>query len=235
MILAAYHLLLGVFVADPSANEPLRLTEPKAHDAWQTTRAAGDIHPDHAALARGVLNWIKKHVNSFRSELKSPAKPADELRLPEFDRIMRAILKGGGPGKAPPPVDARPFSIRPGGEVLPNADGRLCLSGTARVEFSAHHSPETPEGDEIEVSVQYRFVEEDRAGGRAELAIQVPHGFIQVPGRTDTFRGRLEASSMVEIEYVSEDYEPSWTGRLFVNAKLLPTHQASGIRTGDIQ
>ena len=93
----------GTFVADDSINEALRMTEPKGHDAWQTTCAEGDIRDDYVALAAEVFPRIRGHVNVFRRELKPRPKPADELRLPEFDRIMRAILKGGGRGPAPAP------------------------------------------------------------------------------------------------------------------------------------
>ena len=210
----------GTFVADDSVNESLRLTEPKGHDAWQTTSAAGDVRDDHVALAREVLKRIGNHVNSFRNDLKPRPKPADELRLPEFDRIMRVLLKGGGSGKPPPPVDARPFSIQPGGRLEVGSDGRLYLSGTARIEFSDHHSADPAEGDEIEVSVRYRFMEDDHLGGYAEVDIEAPRGFAPVPGRTDTYRGRLKPGTAVEFAYLSEDYDPSWTGKLLVNAEL---------------
>ena len=219
----------GTFVADDSTNESLRLTEPKGHDAWQTESAAGDVRDDHASLARDVLSRIRSHVDSYRRELKPRPKPADELRLPEFDRIMRVLLKGGGPGKSPPPVDVRPFSIQPGGRLEVGSGGRLYLSGTARIEFSDHHSADPVEGDEIEVNVRYRFMEDDHLGGYAEVDIEAPRGFAPVPGRTDTYRGRLKPGTAVEFVYLSEDYDPSWTGRLLVNAELC-TDAGSSVR-----
>ena len=123
----------GTFVADESINEPLRQTEPKAHDAWQTTSAAGDIPDDHARLARELLSRIRSAVNSFRTELKPKPKPAEHLRLPEFDRIMRSLLGGGGSGKRPPPPEQRP--------VLDQAGRRLegCVR-RAPVSYGHHHS-----------------------------------------------------------------------------------------------
>lgn len=225
----------GAFVADDSINEPLRMTEPKGHDAWQTTCAVGDIRDDYVTLAARVLSRIRRHVNRFHQELKPRPKPADELRLPEFDRIMRTILKGGGHGRPPPPVVKRPFSIHPGGQLEVEADGGLCLSGTARIEFSEHHSAEAVEGDEIEVSIRYRFMEEDRVGGYAEIEIEPPRGFTSVPGRTDTYRGRLKNGVAAEFRYLSEDYDPSWSGRLSVNAELIPTGDGAGTQDSDIR
>lgn len=227
----------GTFVADESINEPLRRTEPKAHDAWQTRSAAGDVPDDYAALARGLLSRIKNNVNSFRNELKPKPKPAERLRLPEFDRIMRLLLSGRGSGKRPPPSERRPFSIHPGGLLRIASDGRLYLTGTAIVEFSEHHLP-GEEGDEIEVSVRYKFMEDDRPGDRAELDIDPPPGFTLVSGRTDTFRGRLAEGSAARFDYLSEEYDPGWTGKLFVDAELVEPHGtppdgAAGDEDGD--
>ena len=211
----------GTFVADDSINEALRRTEPKAHDAWQTVTATGDVPEGYTRLARGLLASIKSHVNVFRQELKPTPRPAEHLHLPEFDRVMRSLLGGGGSRKRPPPSEQRPFSIAPGGDLEAVADGRLRLTGTAVVEFSEHHEVRSAEGDEVEVRVSYRFMEDDRPSDSAELAVESPPGFTRVPGRSDTFRGRLSASSAARFEYLSEEYDPGWTGKLLVNAELV--------------
>ena len=211
----------GTFVADDSINEALRGTEPKAHDAWQTKSAAGDPPEEDATLARDLLSRIRSNVDNFRRELKPKPKPAERLRLPEFDRIMRSLLGGRGSGRRPPPVEQRPFSIRPGGGLETAPDGRLRLTGTAAVEFSEHHAVESEEGDEIEVRVRYRFMEDDRPGNSAALDIEPPPGFTSVTGRLDTFRGRLAAGSAARFNYLSEEYDPDWTGKLYVDADLV--------------
>ena len=211
----------GTFVADDSINEPLRRTEPKAHDAWQTRSAPGDVRPDHAALARGLLQRIKSQVNNYRGALKPLPKPAERLRLPEFDRIMRSLLGGRGSGSRLPLPESRPFSISPGERLESSPGGQLRLAGTAVVEFSEHHDASVEEGDEIEVSIRYRFMEDGQAGDRAELAIEAPKGFMPVPGRSDTFRGRLGSGSSARFEYLSAEYDADWTGKLFVSADLV--------------
>ena len=211
----------GTFVADKSINEALRRTEPKAHDAWQTVSAAGDVPESYATLARDLLASIKRHVNVFRQDLKPTPRPAEHLHLPEFDRVMRSLLGGGGSGKRPPPSEQRPFSISPGGDLEAVAGGRLRLTGAATVEFSEHHEVGSTEGDEVEVRVSYRFMEDDRPSDSAELEVEPPPGFTRVPGRSDSFRGRLRAGSAARFEYLSEEYDPSWTGKLLVNAELV--------------
>lgn len=224
----------GTFVADDLINDPLRLTEPKAHDAWQGTTASGDIRDDHAEVAKAVLSRIRTAVRRFQDELKPQPRPAEQLRLSEFDRIMRALLQGGGSGKRPPSSERRPFSIRPGGRLEVAVGERLYLTGTATVEFSEHHVPTSDEGDEIEVSVRYRFLEEDRPRGDAEIAIEAPSGFKRVAGRSDTYRGRLVPGAVARFTYMTEEYDASWTGKLFVDAELADLDEAVAEQGGGV-
>ena len=62
--------------------------------------------------------------------------------------------------------------------------------------------------DEIEVNVRYRFMEDDHLGGYAEVDIEAPRGFAPVPGRTDTYRGRLKPGTAVEFVYLSGGLRP---------------------------
>ena len=211
----------GTFVADDSINEALRRTEPKAHDAWQTVSSAGDVPEGYASLARDLLASIRRHVDIFRQDLKPTPRPAEHLHLPDFDRVIRSLLGGGGSGKRPPPAEQRPFSISPGGHLEAVAGGKLRLTGTAVVEFSEHHEVGLAEGDEVQVRVSYRFMEDDRPSDSVALEVDPPPGFTRVPGRTDTFRGRLSAGSAARFEYLSEEYDPDWTGKLLVNAELV--------------
>ena len=227
----AQPFIRGTFVADDSINEPLRRTEPKAHDSWQTVSAAGDVPESYAALARGLLRSIRRHVDLFRKDLSPTPRPAEHLHLPEFDRVMRSLLGGGGSGKRPPPAEKRPFSISPGGTLEVVAGGSLRLTGTAAVEFSEHHAVSSEEGDEIEVRVSYRFMEDDRPSDNAELLVEPPAGFTRVSGRSDTFRGRLRSASAAQFEYLSEEYDPGWTGKLLVNAELVGREATANGRT----
>ena len=215
----------GTFVADDSVNEALRRTEPKAHDAWQTTSASGDIGEEHVALSQQLLKRIKQHVLKFRGDLKPPPKPSERMRLPEFDRIMRIFLSGGGTGRRPPRSDKRLLSIRPGGELERLDNGRLRLTGVATVGLSEHGASSERVHDEVEVSLQYRFIEDDRLGDRVELDVQPPVGFESVEGRKDAFRGRIPENSTAQFHYLSEEYSGDWTAKLIVDADFVGFRQ----------
>ena len=205
----------GVFVADDSIDEMLRQTEPKAHDAWRT-KPDEDMDPQAASVADAVLARVARNVRQFRDSLK-PAKPsAEQLELPEWNRLMRLFQR---PGTKPvvPPADTREVSIEPRLSIKQVGEGRIRSVGQARIGLSDRF-----EGDsaEVEVRIQYRMVEDDRAGDPVGLAIRAPDGFEQVEG-SDRYRGVLQRDSAVRFHFESEPYEALWTCRLIVDADLV--------------
>ena len=214
----------GVFVAHDDINETLRASEPKAHDAWQDRASSGDISSDDAELVRLLLNRIKEHVNKFRKDLKPKPKPTHALKLTEWDRIMRNLMSGKGTGTQPPPQDERLLSIHPGGRLKAHDDGQLYIEGTARVGFSDHYKGE---GENIEVKIRYRYLEEDRLGGKSAIIVEsMPEGFKELTGaRSSTeihIKGYLKMGETASISYFSENYNADWSGKLFVDADIMP-------------
>ena len=218
----------GCFVADESVNEALRQTEPKGHDSWQTRVASGDFDPKFAELAKEIIFKIKNNLNSFRAELKPPPKPSEAVRLPEFDRLMKALLSGGGGGERPPVSEERPFSIQPGGLLEEAEEGQVRLRGKARIGFSSHYLESGGERREVEVKIRYRFREGDRIGrDTAVLLVEEPQGWRLLSGRDDTYRGYMESDEAVEFIYESDEYDPEWTGHLSVTADFVTSQDAS--------
>lgn len=110
----------GCFVADDSVNEALRQTEPKGHDSWQTRASSGDFNDESAHLAKNVIGRIKNNLNDFRNKLKPPPKPAEAVRLPVFDRLLKALLSGGGASALPSTTsDRSPFVLEGSSNQVP--------------------------------------------------------------------------------------------------------------------
>lgn len=226
----------GVFVADEAVNEALRQTEPKLHDAWESTSDGSDVRPEDTAVARFVLDRIKDHVAQFSRSIRPRTPDADQLRLPEWDRLMRLLLRGLARGRqSPPQAGPRPFTIEPGQRLTEAPDGRLELSGTAKIGFSAHHDHVVDPRDEVEVAIRCGFVAEDRRSDLLEIEIDAPRGFGRDPERPDIFTGRLEAGQEVVFEYSCEPYEPDWTVELTVDADFVSAgaEQRSGFTRRD--
>lgn len=211
----------GVFVAHDAVNEALRQTEPKLHDAWEVNSDSADVRPEHSAVARFVRDRIKNYVGDFSRRLTPPPPPPEQLRLPEWDRLMRSLWRGSGGGwPAPPPPGPRPFTIQPGEQLVQTPDGRLELSGTARIGFSEHHDPTTDSRDEVEVVIRCGFVAEDRRSDWLDIDIGAPEGFSALPHKPHAYTGRLVAGQDVAFDYTCELYEPDWTVELTVDANF---------------
>lgn len=212
----------GVFVADKAVNEALRQTEPKLHDAWESTSDGSDVRPEDTAVARFVRGRIKYHVDQF-SRNSTPRTPdPDQLRLPEWDRLMRLLLRGTGRSRqSPPQAGPRPFSIQPGERLTQGVDGRLELGGTARIGFSEHHDPEADPRHEVEVVIRCGFVAEDRRSDLLEIEIDPPAGFSRHPDKPEFFTGHLFVGQDVAFEYSCEPYEADWTVELTVDADFV--------------
>ena len=219
----------GVFVADEAVNEPLRQTEPKLHDAWEINSDGGDVSPEHSAVAKFVRDRIKTHVAGFSRVITPPLPPPEQLRLPEWDRLMRSLWRGSGGGwPPPPPTGPRPFTIQPGEQLARTSDGRLELSGTARIGFSEHHDPTADPRDEIEVMIRCGFVAEDRRSDWLDIDIEAPDGFSAMPHKPHVFAGRLIDGQDAAFDYVCEPYESDWTVELTVDANFAAAGSAVG-------
>jgi len=202
----------GVFVADESVNDVLRSTEPKAHDSWQPGET------ENKQVAQGVLERIRRHVDSYRKDLRPPSPPPESIDLPFVDRLMRKLMSSRGRRPVGPHAENRDVSINLRHHAEPTADGRIELHGEATVGFSEHF-----EGDraQVEVAIGYRYLEEDRLGERVDLAVEAPPGWVTVADDINCFSGELVRGADARFVFFSTPYAAEWTGKLIVNANVV--------------
>jgi hypothetical protein len=204
----------GAFMADLSIDDVLRRTEPPLHDTWQRKAGEADIDANAAKVADHILKRISQAYNNQRTRLKPQPPPPEDMNLPFFNEIMRRVMSGMGGGRRQPVPETRPISIHLDYEPVP-AGERIKLKGSAAFSLSEHH-----EGDhaEVELSIVYRFLEDDRVGEQAVINVEGPDEMIEVePG---VFRGPLERHSEARLRFETQPYDPTWTGRLFVNGDI---------------
>lgn len=205
--------LRGVFIADPTIDDLLRQTEPKAHDSWRTKPEENEVDPEAAGIADHVTRRIKQTINNHRNRLKPPVPPPEDVNLPFFNQIMQRVMSGMGGGVRQPVPETRPISIRlDHGPRVAGDDGLIEMAGSANFGLTEHH-----EGDSVlaDLKIVFRYIEDERVGEHAQLTVTPPEGFTEV--ETGVYRGRLERGADVVFGFVSEPYDPSWSGRLFVS------------------
>lgn len=208
----------GTFIAHEDIDDLLRQSEPSAHDAWETH--VGDDSTDKMApiVAAKVYERVKGNVNSFRRSLKPPVPDRRELRLPEVERLFRDIMKtDGSEREAPPRGEPREISIAvidQTPEVVPGAENKIRLR--ARVSYQLTERCNESEAV-VWLGARYQFIEDERAGDDCPLEFTAPAGFEIADER---LVGNL-SHEPVQIDLVSDPYDPEWTGRLTVEAGLV--------------
>jgi len=211
--------LRGVFVADDSVDDLLRQTEPKAHDSWQTTsKDVGDgVDGTAPKIAKEVLLRIKREVREMQKRLKPPPPAPEDIDLPEFQKLFRTLMAGGGKGPNPkPPKGDRDVSLRFVRRRLVTAAGdRVSLDAKVAFKLSEHFT----DGDSAECVIQfdYSFVEDGRKGASCDLRIMPPVGFTESDGRR--FIGTLGREEVV-FEVTSDPYSSDWTARLSATGRI---------------
>lgn len=210
----------GVFIADSGIDEKLRQTEPKAHDSWRVKAEDGEVAPEALAVADLVIKRIKERVRSFRYRIKPRTTPPEDANLPFFNDIMRKMMSGVAKGTRQPIPDTRPISIRLEHEPrIASIPGLIQVAGAVSYSLSEHF-----EGDEapVAITINYRFIEDDRLGDHVNLTITPPEGFTSLNGQGE-FNGVLKRGDDARFTFVSDPYDPNWSGRLIVNGDVLST------------
>jgi len=206
----------GAFVADESVDEALRSTEPKSHDTWQT-QPEDDVDPSAVDLADTILRRVKDNVRRFRQSLKPPTPAPAQVRLPEWDRLVRGLLRGPATDDPPPPPGDRDVTISLSPELQSAGPDRVRLVGQALIGLSDAHEAESAK---IAVRFRYLLLEDDRAKDAVPLRLSAPAGF-EFDEEDDHWRGTIRRDSPVQFAFESESHLALWSGRIVAEAEVI--------------
>ncbi len=166
-------------------------------------------------MAERVRDRIRDAVLRYKKELKPPPRPAEQLRLPEFERLMVKLLSGSQKGMIGPIPTTRPLSIRPTTRLEACGPKEVRVTGRAEFALSEHF-----EGSEaqIEVTIRYIFLEDDRSGDPAKVDVHPPPDFEETGGK---YRGLLRRNERAIFRFVTRPYQTDWSGRLYTEADIV--------------
>jgi len=205
----------GAFVASDEVDELLRRTEPKGHDAWLTEADDGEIDEEAAKVAKDIRRRIRTNVNTFRNQIKPPVPPPEDVRLPHFDRLMRQVMRGRGLA-TPPLPDTRLLSIRVEYWPIVVDAGSIRVTGSVGFSLSEHYQGDAAT---VEISVQYKFIEDEHARTECSLDVEGPPGYESKDGVR--YVGTIKRGDEVFLRFESESYPADWSGRLFANGEIV--------------
>ncbi|MEQ1698531.1 MAG: hypothetical protein ABMA25_00380 [Ilumatobacteraceae bacterium] len=207
--------LRGVFLASDEADDLLRQTEPKAHDAWETKAVEEGIDVRAPLVADAVMKKIRSTVRDFQKRLKPPPPDPGDVRLPIFQDLFKNLMTGQGRGKPkPPPAAERDVSVnlKQSLEIAPN--GRdVMLRAEAEFALSPHFREDTAR---VIARFSYKYLEDGASGEKCPIAVTPPKGFEAVEGGYLGVLGRVP----VHFDIQSEPYSADWSGRLVVVCEL---------------
>jgi hypothetical protein len=208
-------LVRGAFVAGDDVDDLLRQTEPKQHDAWESNIVEGGIDPNAPRVAKRVIETIKRKVGEFRRGLKPPQPRAEDVRLPILQDLISRVMNGKGTAKKPPPAEARPFKIGLDQRAVASGADRVALQAKAEFALSEHVSEEFAD---VEIRIDYRFVEDERQGASCPITVTAPSDFSQL--EANVWVGPL-GHDPVSFSIVSDPYDSDWTGRLVASGSIV--------------
>lgn len=217
----------GTFVAHDDVDDLLRQTEPKGHDAWQSTIGDESTDPRAPIVAAEIQRRVQNAVYRFRSGLKPPKPDRREVRLPEMERLFELVLKGEGdrpkPPPPPPPRDVGISILEQSPEEDPADRSRIRM----RAKVGFHLTEHFADGNSapVRLRLQYKFLEDSRVGENCPLNLVPPEGFEQTDG---DLHGELVRDEPAVVEAVSAGYSPDWTGQLIAEGEVLAGTPAEG-------
>jgi hypothetical protein len=173
--------------------------------------------PDAPRVADAVLRRVREHVRKFRDQLRPASRPAEDVRLPELERLFGRIFSSSGNSNSGPQAAERPYTIGVDESLASAGSGRIRLTGRVRCSLAERHVEPSAA---VDIVVSYRFVEDGGLGEEACLTITPPAGFVQVEERPYVFRGVL-GRRRAAFRFESDPYPADWSGRL--KTDVLPT------------
>lgn len=214
----------GCFIADPSVDDLLRQTEPKAHDRWDERISEAGIHEDAPKIAWAVYSRLREQVKAFKQNFTPPPPRPGEMNLPildELSRLMRGkkpVIVEGEPRTVLIKFTKRPFALAGRGNNL------RCKSV---VEFTVDSWVwEMLEGvNAVEVTIQLGLavMEDENIGERITLDVKPPNKkflCISTDKNRYVYKGMMSSSDVAKFEITSDQYSSDWSVKFTPSANV---------------
>lgn len=200
--------LFGTYVADDSADEWLRKTEPAAHDIWDV-KLSPDIDPKATKIAKGVLHRIRAAVNEFAKDFAPP--PVKEGRRLNLMADILSKFMRNKPIVPPPHTEPITIHFVEDEAMHAAADGQVYVTAGIQIAL-APESKQTPMAVVFHCDV--RISEDEALGGTPWPVSVTTVGEGNAPFTrlaNGSWQGRLEGDQVVMFSIVSDAFDPSWT------------------------
>jgi hypothetical protein len=215
----------GCFIADPSVDDLLRQTEPKAHDKWDDRISEAGIHKDAPKIAWAVYSKLREQVKLFKKDFAPPPPRPGEMNLPILDELSR-LMKGTKP--PPPDPEPRTMNIRfiEGAHSNIGKGGTLSCRATIECQVSSWVWDVINDVKSVSVSVQLAvaMIEDGSTGERLELDVNFPNkNFVLKSSDRNryVYEGTMEEGDVGKFEVLSKSYSSDWSVKFTPSAEVI--------------
>lgn len=191
---------VGVFVADASVNEDLRMTESLKHDVW--SKDASRATSGQRALAKETLNAIHGAYRRFAMAYEPPP-PSDDQALAETRRFFGSLFdtKGRGGGGH----EADPIEIIDQVAAIEAHGASLRLRASAKVRWKGKGTRR------LRVEGAVRIAESDVSESGDPIGARMTCGGQSTSGCPPVAFIDSDQKTHVVVEVLSDPYDSEWT------------------------
>lgn len=208
--------IYGAFVASRDADPYLRLTEPPAHDLWET-KERSDTPADATRVAKSVLDRVRKAVMDYAQEFQPPS-PGEGQRLHLMTRTLSSFVSGNS---APQP-SSEPVSIQfvKPENVVVAGEGLIQIEASIRIEIQEDFG-----GAGVHVSIACPVVISEDHSGRGErwgshLSLKTRGVDFELM-EDGSWCGFLPNGAAVDFDLQTDAFDADWTAIVYPRAQAI--------------
>ena len=211
--------IYGAYIASGEADPFLRLTEPPAHDLWET-KQRNDTPKEATKIAKSVLDRVKSAVAAYADEFQPPP-PQEGQRLNLMAKLLSSFVKNK---PVIPPPSNEPISIQfiEPEEAVAVAENRIRVQASIRVAVTEAFGGE---GMRIAVSCPVVISEDDAGHGErwpSRLTMRTSDKDFDVDGK-GAWVGFLKKGTPLEFDLETDPFDGEWTAIVHPMVERLET------------
>lgn len=212
---------VGTFVASSEVDQSLKISEPPAHDKWDSNSARLQSLPEEKHLVVShIIARLKHGFRKFANEAAPPA-PKQDLRLKSLERLLGNMFKppttgpGGGGAHPADPIEIKfleqPHVIADGIGLRTRGSFRLGLGESADKQQT-----------QVSVEVECLVVEDESVSKEDPITTSLSTVDVEYDADQDNpgcIVFRLDKDSKPVFTFTTGIYRPDWTTRIRVMVK----------------
>jgi len=208
--------IYGAYIASSEADPYLRLTEPPAHDLWET-KPRTDTPGEATRVAKSVLDRVKKAVTEFAEDFQPPTSREGQ-RLDLMENVLSSLIRK----KSVSPSRNHPVAIRfvTPENVVVTRGGLIRIEASIRIEWSGEF-----QGEGIHVSIDCRVsISEDDSGRGERWASHLTLKTRNLDFRLmedGSWSGFLPKGASLDFDLKTDPFDAEWTAVLYPRVQIL--------------